>query len=84
VDLAYDIGSPALTLPLSPYFSYELEQCKPQLSLEGDIASPRLDTSLITMKDYTLSVESRDARKVLRSPYRFRVRAEWPGGTESS
>jgi hypothetical protein len=84
VDLTYEIGSPALTLPLSPYFPYELEQCKPQLYLESDIASARLDTSLITLKDFTLSVESGDARKVLRSPYRVRVRAEWPGGTESS
>lgn len=54
VDLAYDIGSPGLTIALSSYFPYELEVCKPELSLAPDPASATLDTTLITMKDSTL------------------------------
>ena len=84
VDLVYDVGSPPLTIPLTSYFPYELEVCKPDLSLVADPASATLDTSLITMKDFSLSVESGDARKVLMSPYRVRVNAKWPGGAETS
>ena len=76
VDLGYDLGSPALTIPLSSYFPYELEVCKPELSLAPDPASATLDTSLITLKDFTLSVESGDSSKVLMSPYRVRVIAK--------